>query len=110
MVGDDGETEDTNLDAVIGADDATDDIGGPAVSFGTSPGVSPAATQISSTETGNDHQDQGISASDLVIANDFAVHLFNGFDLHIDTGQILGVAGVAGYSEVEHAEAMAGVR
>src|SRR5699024_9584805 len=51
MVGDAGETEDTDLGAVIGADDATDDIGGPAVSSGTSPGVSPAATQISSTET-----------------------------------------------------------
>lgn len=110
MVGDAGETEDTDLGAVIGADDATDDIGGPAVSSGTSPGVSPAATQISSTETSNDHQDQGVSASDLVIANDFAVHLFNGFDLHIDAGQILGVAGVAGNGQVELAEAMAGVR
>src|SRR5699024_1536052 len=103
MVGDAGETEDTDLGAVIGAEDATDDIGG-------SPAVSPAATQTSSTDTSDGRQNQGISASDLVIANDFAVHLFNGFDLHIDAGQILGVAGVAGNGQVELAEAMAGVR
>ncbi len=51
-----------------------------------------------------------VEASGLVIKNDHGVDLFDGFDLSVRHGEILGVAGVAGNGQVELAEAMAGVR
>src|SRR5699024_11506415 len=75
MVGDAGETEDTDLGAVIGAEDGTDDIGS-AASSSASPAVSPAATQTSSTDTSDGRQNQGINASALEFAHDFSVLLF----------------------------------
>lgn len=109
MVGDAGETGDTDLGAVIGAEDARtlDDSAGRPASM---PSDSTAASRPSTASSSRGAQDEGVSAHDLVIANDFAVHLFNGFSLHVDAGQILGVAGVAGNGQVELAEAMAGVR
>ena len=51
-----------------------------------------------------------VVARDLVIRNDHGVDLFQGFDLEVRAGEVLGIAGVAGNGQVELAEAMAGVR
>lgn len=51
-----------------------------------------------------------VVARGLVIRNDHGVDLFDGFDLELRAGEVLGVAGVAGNGQVELAEAMAGVR
>ncbi len=51
-----------------------------------------------------------VSAKNLVIRNDHGVDLFQGFNLDIRAGEVLGIAGVAGNGQVELAEAMAGVR
>ncbi|WP_313404096.1 ABC transporter ATP-binding protein [Aeromicrobium sp.] len=51
-----------------------------------------------------------VTAASLVIKNDHRVDLFQGFDLQVHAGEVLGVAGVAGNGQVELAEAMAGVR
>ncbi len=52
----------------------------------------------------------GLRAQGLGIDNDHGVRLFDGFDLTIAEGEILGVAGVAGNGQVELAEALSGVR
>lgn len=51
-----------------------------------------------------------VVARELVIRNDHGVDLFQGFDLEVRAGEVLGIAGVAGNGQVELAEAMAGVR
>jgi simple sugar transport system ATP-binding protein len=52
----------------------------------------------------------GVEATGLVIANDHGVDLFQGFDLTVAPGEVVGIAGVAGNGQVELAEAVSGVR
>ena len=52
----------------------------------------------------------GVSIRAVDIANDHGVQLFDSFDLDIESGEIVGIAGVAGNGQVELAEAAAGVR
>jgi simple sugar transport system ATP-binding protein len=47
---------------------------------------------------------------DLVVDNDHGVTALSGLDLSVASGEVLGVAGVAGNGQVELAEALAGVR
>jgi simple sugar transport system ATP-binding protein len=51
-----------------------------------------------------------LTVSGLVVHNDQGVPAVRGVDLAVDSGEVLGVAGVAGNGQVELAEALAGVR
>lgn len=51
-----------------------------------------------------------LTVSGLVVPNDQGVDAVRGIDLTVRSGEVLGVAGVAGNGQVELAEALAGVR
>jgi general nucleoside transport system ATP-binding protein len=51
-----------------------------------------------------------LAVSGLEVDNDHGVPALHGLDLAVRTGEVLGVAGVAGNGQVELAEALAGVR
>ncbi|NYF97927.1 ABC transporter ATP-binding protein [Janibacter cremeus] len=90
MVGESVDTRESDVEAVIGLQDAV---------------VAPEKLPVEVSSPGS-----GLAASGLVINNDHGVRLLDGFDLTVPEGQILGVAGVAGNGQVELAEALSGVR
>lgn len=76
-----------------------------------------AAAVLTGTETTADELSgprtpvgPGVQVRRITVANDHKVDLLVDFDLEIGSGEILGIAGVAGNGQVELAEAVAGVR